>query len=294
MIKVIASDLDGTLLNENHTASAQSIAAVREAQDRGICFLFATGRNYLDGKIVIEESGIKCDAILSSGAEVRDCDGNIKSQIAMKIEDIRRIMDVIGDAPVAKFFFGDDGDYMLGDTKEIEDFIVAEMQLFFMEGTEEEIKQTEMFRTRKAEIRCIRDIEEFTEMGTTIIKMFIFSLNLDCIHELKKALDNLPGIASASSFENNIELTDIRAQKGPVLQKYIEDAGYTMDEVMVIGDSLNDYSMMSMDYGATVAMGNAVPELKKVAKYVTKSNVEEGAAYAIRKALAGELEDLRI
>ena len=55
-----------------------------------------------------------------------------------------------------------------------------------------------------------------------------------------------------------MEITDARAQKGPILKEYIESLGYTMDEVMVLGDSLNDYSMMSMDFGATVAMGNAV------------------------------------
>ena len=53
----------------------------------------------------------------------------------------------------------------------------------------------------------------------------------------------------------------------------------------MLRDSLNDYSMMSMDFGATVAMGNAVSELKKAAKYITKSNDELGVAYAIRELL---------
>ena len=41
------------------------------------------------------------------------------------------------------------------------------------------------------------------------------------------------------------------------LKEYIESMGYTMDEVMVLGDSLNDYSMLEMDFGATIAMENA-------------------------------------
>lgn len=77
----------------------------------------------------------------------------------------------------------------------------------------------------------------------------------------------------------------MEAQKGPVLKEYIEALGYTMDEVMVLGDSLNDYSMISMDFGATVAMENAVPEIKKAAKYITKSNNEFGVAYAINQVL---------
>ena len=58
-----------------------------------------------------------------------------------------------------------------------------------------------------------------------------------------------------------------------------------MDEVMVFGDSMNDYSMMEMDFGATVAMANADEEIKRIAKYETKSNEEDGVAYAILEML---------
>ena len=58
-----------------------------------------------------------------------------------------------------------------------------------------------------------------------------------------------------------------------------------MDEIMVFGDSLNDYSMLSMDFGATIAMENADAEVKKVCKYITKSNEEDGVAYAIEELL---------
>ena len=58
-----------------------------------------------------------------------------------------------------------------------------------------------------------------------------------------------------------------------------------MDEVMTFGDSMNDYSMLSMDFGATVAMANSEPEIIKAAKYVTKSNEEYGVAYAIEEML---------
>ena len=58
-----------------------------------------------------------------------------------------------------------------------------------------------------------------------------------------------------------------------------------MDEVMVFGDSMNDYSMMEMNFGATVAMANADEEIKRIAKYETKSNEEDGVAYAILEML---------
>ena len=75
---------------------------------------------------------------------------------------------------------------------------------------------------------------------------------------------------------------------------YVESLGYSMDEVMVMGDSLNDYSMLSMDFGACVAMENAADILKETASYRAPSNEEDGAAIAIEKLLEGRLEELRV
>ena len=102
---------------------------------------------------------------------------------------------------------------------------------------------------------------------------------------MKKKIQVNENLAVASSFENNLEITDVKAQKGLALKSYIESLGYTMDEVMVFGDSMNDYSMLSMDFGATVAMENGAQRVKDVAKYVTKSNAEDGVAYAIEELL---------
>ncbi len=53
----------------------------------------------------------------------------------------------------------------------------------------------------------------------------------------------------------------------------------------MLGDSMNDYSMLSMDFGATIAMANADEEIKAVAKYLTKSNEEDGVAEAIEEMM---------
>ena len=103
--------------------------------------------------------------------------------------------------------------------------------------------------------------------------------------QIGKKLEPDREIAVASSFPTNLEITDVRAQKGPVLREYAGSLGYTMDEIMVLGDSLNDLSMISMDFGATVAMENGDQEVKRAAKYITKTNREFGVAYAIRELI---------
>ena len=129
------------------------------------------------------------------------------------------------------------------------------------------------------------DTAELKEGKAPIYKVFIFTEDIPLLKRIQSVLGENNKVAVASSFITNLEITDVHAQKGPMLKRYIESLGYTMDEVMVFGDSMNDYSMLSMDFKATVAMENAEPEIKEVAKYVTKSNEAYGVAYAIEELL---------
>ena len=58
MIKIIASDMDGTLLNSDHKISDENLKAIREAQEKGIHFAIATGRDYLDVEPVLKEHNL--------------------------------------------------------------------------------------------------------------------------------------------------------------------------------------------------------------------------------------------
>ena len=64
--------------------------------------------------------------------------------------------------------------------------------------------------------------------------MFLVSDDWKLLLEIKKELEKEENYAVSSSFKNNLEITHIKAQKGPILKQYIESLGYTMDEVMVL------------------------------------------------------------
>ena len=142
-----------------------------------------------------------------------------------------------------------------------------------------------MYRRMKENTRIIPDFQALKDGKINVYKIFTFCCDTEVLGELGRQLRKDERLAVASSFVNNLEITDARAQKGPVLKGYIESLGYTMDEVMAFGDSMNDYSMLSMDFGATVAMGNSEPEIIKAAKYLTKTNEEYGVAYTIEEML---------
>ena len=285
MIKVIASDMDGTLLGDNHKPAPETLAAVKKACDAGIRFMIATGRNFPGAMAELKDAELVCDYIVGSGAEVRNPQQEVVVTHPISIELCRAIYEEIRDYPLSVTFCTDGYDYKIGTPEEIEESLMLQMQLFFSNQPREELAKTETYRRIKKSTRAMTDMDELEATGVPVYKLFLYSEDKAMLDEMNIRLQQNKDLAVASSFPTNLEITDVKAQKGPVLKEYIESLGYTMDEVMVLGDSLNDLSMISMDFGATVAMANADPEVKSAAKYITKSNTEFGVAYAIEELL---------
>lgn len=287
MIKVIATDMDGTLLGESHRLDEVTLKVIHKAQDAGIRFMLATGRNY-DGAISALgnlASELTCDYLVGSGAEVRNPEKEIVSRQIMDYELCREVYEVIQKYPVAMIFCTDGCDYQIGTPEEVEEGMMLHLELFYENLTREEILESDSYRRLQAKTKMLRDFDELVEQQIAVFKFYVFSRDVEMLGKMKEELSVDSRLAVASSFSTNLEITDARAQKGPVLKEYIESLGYTMEEVMVFGDSLNDFSMLEMDFGATIAMGNADEEVKAVSKYVTKPNTEYGVAYTIEKLL---------
>lgn len=285
MIKVIASDMDGTLLGEDHKIAPETLSAIKEACDAGIRFMICTGRNFPGAMNELEGADLTCDYIVGSGAEVRDPRQQVVRSTAISTRLCREIYETVRKYPISVTFCTDGDDYRIGTEEEVEESLIRQIQAFHLNQCRDEIRDTELYQRMKRNTRVISGIEELEKAGLPVYKLFLFSGDLEMLDKIRRELEKNQEIAVSSSFENNLEITDVKAQKGPVLKEYIESLGYTMDEVMALGDSLNDYSMLSMDFGATVAMENAVPEIRRVVKYTTRSNVEFGVAYAIRELL---------
>lgn len=290
MIKVIASDMDGTLLGDDHRIAPGTLEAVKEAVNAGIRFMICTGRNFPGAMEELEGEDLVCDYIVSSGAEVRDPEQRVVLTYPMSMELCRRVYSVIREYPISMVICTDGCDYRIGTSEEVEESILMEAMLFHMDTDREAVRKTPLFQRMKKRTRAAASLDELEENGVPVYKLFLFTEDREMLAQIGKRLEPDREIAVASSFPTNLEITDVRAQKGPVLREYAGSLGYAMDEVMVLGDSLNDLSMISMDFGATVAMENGDPEVKQAAKYITKSNEDLGVAYAIRELLKRQSE----
>ncbi len=285
MIKVIASDLDGTLFGSESKIAPETLAAVKRACEAGIRFIITTGRNFRGVMKELEDADLTCDYILCSGAEVRNSKQEIVSQVPISMEQCREVYEVLQKYPVSVIFGTDEYDYQIGTYEEVEKQTVSRLNSYFSEIGISELQKAQMFGERMDTTKVVKNFQELNDTGVPVYKLFLFSDDRKMLAEIDKELAKQKQIAVSSSFPTNLEITDVRAQKGPVLKEYIESLGYQMEEVMTFGDSRNDESMLSMDFGATIAMANADEELKKAAKYITKSNVELGVAYVIEELL---------
>lgn len=285
MIKVIASDMDGTLLNDAHRFTDRTLTTIEKACRKGIRFIIVTGRSYPMTIAELEKKAFPCDYILASGAEVRDRQGKIILQHLLKEDVCRELCVILGKYPVVPVFLSNTKCYQVGAREQIESNVLKQMRSFHVDRllTDEEIRRMPRYRQLLSMTEAIPDKDGFGKVADPLYKMMVYSGDTKLLERIKKELNDFPPVASASSFLTNIEVTDVKAQKGPILKDYIQSLGYTMDEVMVMGDSMNDYSMLSMDFGVTVAMGNSIPEILQAAKYITGSNEEDGAACAIER-----------
>lgn len=277
--------MDGTLLNEQHLLNERTIRAVKNAQKAGIRFIVATGRNFEQAIHAMGDSGIICDYIVNSGAEIRNSKHEVLQSGSMNIQDCKAVYNILKKYDLMYLFVSEDTDYCIGSTKDREQELIQHILTFENGMTEAEARETSLFKSMLSKTEMVTSFEELVNSERPITKIFAASDNLGMLKEIENQLRENPNLAIASSFENNLEITDIKAQKGIALKTYIESLGYTMDEVMVFGDSMNDYSMLSMDFGATIAVENAMEQVKRAAKYITKSNVEDGVAYTIEELL---------
>ncbi|SCI87838.1 Uncharacterized phosphatase YwpJ [uncultured Clostridium sp.] len=283
MIKLIASDMDGTLLNTNHTISEGNIEAIRKAQELGVKFAIITGRSYDGVKPIADEFNLDCEYILMNGAEYRDKDGNILENIAIDKEKVKVIMEVMGEEDLCIELFTNVGT-LTSDYEKVKDSIEDRVRSLNPESTDDEVQGflNEFIGRRK--ITIFNSINELMDDKIDIYKIITFNKDVELIKSVKERLKKLSGLSVVSTFDNDIEVSDIRAQKGLILAKVAEKMGLERDEVMPIGDSFNDYSMFT-EFKTACAMGNAIPEIKELAEFITDTNDNDGVAKAIYRAL---------
>lgn len=286
-IRLIASDMDGTLLDPYSNVSAANIEAIKRLSPAGVEFLICSGREYADAKSIMEDCGIQCSYICLSGAAVYDQAGRSLTEIPLSPKNLEDVTRILTENQAEIDLLTSNGRYSTSPReKKLERFYS-----FFNGGREfdgpipEEIKKAA--ENRLAPITFFSDVRDLPE-SIRVFKICSNDNPPEKVVRLKELFSACPDLAAASSFPTNIELTNVRAQKGNALKAYAALKGISLKDVMVLGDSDNDLSMFAPEFGWTVAMENSMPCIRSAAKYHTRSNSQDGVAWAIRRYVFGE------
>ncbi|WP_261130065.1 Cof-type HAD-IIB family hydrolase [Bacillus sp. Marseille-Q3570] len=280
-MKLIAIDMDGTLVNNNTTINEENVRAIKKAQEAGIHVIVATGRSYKEAVSPIEEAGLTLPIIAINGAQMRDEKGTIKQSITLSKDTFYKADEVLGGHSIYYELYTNKGTF--SDNPEMAiDIIVDIIKSANPEVSDEKAHQLADYRINNGRIHTIEDYKEVVaEPDVEIYKLLAFSKNE---RDRKNALNDFltfKDLAVSKSAEANIEITHRDAQKGIAVKQYAEELGIPMSEVMAIGDNYNDVSMFELA-GYSVAMGNAEEDIKKLCTFVTKTNDESGVAFAIQ------------
>lgn len=284
MIRCIATDMDGTLLNSQQMISEGNREAIKKAQENGIEVVIATGRSHHEAHTVLDEAGLKCPIICVNGAEVRTKEGEIIQTNELSVQQSLDIQGILRRSGVYYEVFTNKGIY----TDHYEKGIQTLMNFFQTinpEMTEEEIREKAENRYLKGHIQKVEDYDHVIyDSEQLVYKFLVFSKNSSELMAIKEKLDSIPEISVSSSGSDNLEVTHKMAQKGIALAWYTERIGISLEETMAIGDNLNDVSMFEK-VGRSVAMGNGHPDIKKICSHETAINDEDGVAKAIFEVL---------
>lgn len=284
MIKCIATDMDGTLVTGAHIITEENKEAILVAQAKGIEVVVATGRSYEEARFVLEESGLRCPMILVNGAEIRKEDGTLIGENPIEKSEATEIAKMLNEHDIYFEVYTTKGTYTNDREKGLA--LIIDIFLSINPGTDRDfIQEASKERFSEGHIHVVENYDHlFRSDEHKILKFLVFSFDVEKLLTASKALAYFPSIVVTSSAKGNIEITHKQAQKGVALEQFVKERGIGLEETMAVGDNFNDVSMFKR-VGRSVAMGNAVDEIKALCNYVTASNEESGVGKAILEAL---------
>lgn len=274
--RLLALDLDGTLLRSGGTLSERSAEAVTKARAAGVEVVVCTGRRYRTTEWVLEALELDGPVVVHNGVLTKAGRG--------------------GETLAAHYLAGELYAHILPLLRQVAPPIVYVDR--YHEGLDMLVEPSERSHAFQAAyladyVEVHRVVPELdTSQGDDVVMMSLMA-ERESLDALRIRLDEVLHDDAHTNFLQNkgyegyiLEVTSSRASKWAALAELAADMGIEPDEIMAIGDDRNDASMVA-GAGLGVAMGNAVDEVKAVADAVTASNDDDGVAEAIARFVLG-------
>lgn len=268
-IRLVAADMDGTLLNRDRKVTEYTQEVIKKAIAKGTYFVPATGRavNALPPELKAMDE-IRY-GIFSNGATIYDLkEKKILYKNHFKLERVFELLEFL------KQF-------------DLMSSVILDGQSYAPRAEMENIDYYELDSNTKAIVQasrvCVDDLETFMkEKGQTIEKITVLFKTMEERQRTWDALEKIDDIQFASSLPKNIEISKKGCNKGDGLFHLAQVLGIKKEEIMSCGDADNDKELLESS-GLAVVMENGLDSMKAIADYITVSNHEDGVAKAIEK-----------
>lgn len=269
-IKMVVTDLDGTFIAPQE-ALEENIRAMKEAQAKGIRVYPCTGRAWHMAEGEIGALGFDPLCIVNNGASIVDMrDGTLQRRNRIAPDDVRRLLQIGAQHGVHAEISCTHGLALVGDT--------------YREDDDNNVEFVHIARDmmQKGYVHLFSSDEEMLDECGEASELIRFFANPLDEPELVEALRGVEGAAVTQSYIHHIDVMAKGTSKGAMLSKLAAMLDMPLENIMVLGDQINDISMIEIA-GIGVAMGNAGDAVKQVADVVTAPNTEAGFAKALRE-----------
>lgn len=270
-IRLIATDLDGTLLDRDGFIRPYTRRTLKECMDRGITVMLVSGRCHNTARMPAVQARLDLVIASSNGARIdKTAYGPTIYERLMNREECAAAYAVLKDCPgkihsyIRGVNFAREGDRSTGEKR------------IRFDGLPDDPVQWVYNDIARMEAEGLDNVHKFE----------IYDDRPELLAEYGRRLTEI-GMAVTSSNPEDIEIQPMDSTKGMAVRKMAELLGITKDQIICFGDNTNDESMLR-EAGIGVAMSNAVPELRAVADYIAPPNCFEGEARTIRSLVFGE------
>ncbi|MFG1174967.1 pyridoxal phosphatase [Erwiniaceae bacterium CAU 1747] len=268
--RIIALDLDGTLLTPNKTILPASLEALAKARQAGVKVLIVTGRHHVAIHPFYQALALDTPAICCNGTYLYDYQAKkVLNSDPLPKDQAQRVIEMLDAAAIHGLLYVDDAMLYQAETGHVTRSINWGLTLP---------------ESQRPTILHVDSLAAAAQSAQSVWKFAISHQDTAELRRFAQQVEDQLGLACEWSWHDQVDIAKAGNSKGKRLAEWVAAEGYQMSDVLAFGDNYNDLSMLET-VGLGVAMGNADEAIKARAGRVIGTNLEPGIAETIYREI---------
>jgi Cof subfamily protein (haloacid dehalogenase superfamily) len=266
--RVIALDLDGTLLTQTKQILPESIEVLAQARRQGVKVVIVTGRHHVAIRPFYHALELDTPALCCNGTYMYDfSQQQVMKSNPLTLPQSLRVIELLKEYNVHSLMYTDSAM-----TYEEPDDTIARWGVW----------SARLPESQRPNIIQVARFDDAAKQAGAIWKFATMSNDIDSLHSFSQVIENELNLTCEFSWHNQMDIAQTGNSKGNLLKSWVTQQGLDMNNVIAFGDNFNDLSMIEMS-GLGVAMENSADDIKAKADLVTTTNESAGIADVIRQ-----------